>query len=56
MHHFKNADGDIYHINVGRTLEDGKTGVIRERLALEDVRNAGHDVTFEGYGKASAYR
>ena len=53
---FKNADGDIYHINVGRTLEDGKTGVIRERLALEDVRNAGHDVTFEGYGKASAYR
>lgn len=53
---FKNADGDIYHINVGRTLEDGKTGVIRERLALEDVRNAGHNVTFEGYGKASAYR
>ncbi|SDF90630.1 RHS repeat-associated core domain-containing protein [Pedobacter terrae] len=45
-----------YHINVGRTLEDGKTGVIRERLALEDVKNQGHKVTFEGYGKDSDYK
>jgi hypothetical protein len=27
---FERADGSVYHINAGRTLEDGKTGVIRE--------------------------
>jgi len=53
---FERADGSVYHINVGKTLEDGKTGVIRERLALEDVKNAGKEITFEGYGKASAYK
>nr|WP_315034741.1 RHS repeat-associated core domain-containing protein [uncultured Chryseobacterium sp.] len=53
---FKRADKTKYHINVGRTLEDEKTGIKRERLALEDVKNAGHEVTFEGYGKDSAYR
>ncbi|WP_317174882.1 RHS repeat domain-containing protein [Flavobacterium columnare] len=53
---FKRPDGSVYHINVGRTLEDGKTGVIRERLALDDVLAKGHDVTFEGYGKASKYK
>lgn len=53
---FERADGSVYHINVVRTLEDGKTGFIRERLALEDAKNAGHEVTFEGYGKASAYK
>ncbi|WP_136668189.1 DUF6531 domain-containing protein [Flavobacterium sp. H122] len=53
---FKRPDGSEYHINVGRTLEDGSTGVIRERQALEDVINKGHDVTFEGYGKASQYK
>jgi RHS repeat-associated protein len=46
---------DIYHINVGRTLEDSKTGVIRERLALEDAKSAGHNVSFEGYSKDSDY-
>ena len=53
---FKRADGSIYHINVGRTLEDGKTGIKRERQALEDVLNAGYDVSFEGYGKDSDFK
>lgn len=53
---FKKADGSIYHINVGRTLEDGSTGIMRERLAIDDVRAKGHDVSFEGYGKESDYR
>ena len=53
---FKRADGSIYHINVGRTLEDGKTGIKRERQALEDALNAGYDVSFEGYGKDSDFK
>jgi hypothetical protein len=53
---FQGADGSIYHVNVGRTLSDGKTGVVRERIALEDARSAGHNVSFEGYGKDSNYR
>ncbi|MCL5247599.1 RHS repeat-associated core domain-containing protein [Cellulophaga sp. 20_2_10] len=53
---FERPNGSRYHINVGRTLTDGKTGIIRERLALEDVKGKGHKVTFEGYGKDSDYR
>lgn len=53
---FKNADGSVYHINVGRTLEDGTTGIKRERVAIDDVKAKGHDVSFEGYGKDSDYR
>jgi len=53
---FKRGDGSIYHINVGRTLEDGSTGIVREREALADVKAKGHEITFEGYGKASKYR
>ena len=54
--HLERADGSIYHINVGRTLEDGKTGIKRERQALEDALNAGYDVSFEGYGKNSDFK
>lgn len=46
----------IIYINVGRTLEDGKTGIKRERQALEDALNAGYDVSFEGYGKDSDFK
>ena len=53
---FQRADGSIYHINVGRTLNDDKTGIKRERLALEDALNDGHDVSFEGYGRDSEFR
>ena len=53
---FQRADGSIYHINVGRTLNDDKTGIKRERLALEDTLNDGHDVSFEGYGRDSEFR
>ncbi|WP_455063960.1 hypothetical protein [Prevotella fusca] len=53
---FQRADGSIYHINVGRTLNDDKTGIKRERLALEDDLNDGHDVSFEGYGRDSNFR
>jgi RHS repeat-associated protein len=53
---FKRADGSAYHVNVGRTLEDGKTGVKRERVAMQDAVNNGHDVSFEGYGKSSKYK
>jgi RHS repeat-associated protein len=53
---FERANGERYHINVGRTLQDGKTGIIRERQALKDVLDEGIEVTFEGYGKDSDYR
>lgn len=53
---FRRKNGSIYHINVGRTLQDGKTGVIRERLAIDDVKRKGHEVSFEGYGKAADYK
>jgi len=53
---FQRADKSIYHINVGRTLEDGKTGIKRERLALDDVLDKGHDASFEGYGKDSDFK
>jgi len=53
---FKKTDGSVYHINVGRTLQDGETGIKRERLAIDDVKAKGHDVSFEGYGKESDYR
>ncbi len=53
---FKRANGSVYHVNVGRTLEDGTTVLKRERLAIEDVKAKGHDVSFEGYGKESDYR
>ncbi|AZJ33297.1 MULTISPECIES: hypothetical protein [Tenacibaculum] len=47
---FKRADGSVYHINVGRSLADGKTGTIREREVLKDVLDVGEDVSFEAYG------
>ena len=53
---FQRADDSIYHINVGRTLNDDKTGIKRERLALEEALDDGHDVSFEGYGRDSDFR
>jgi len=53
---FEKANGDIYHVNVGKSLDDGLTGIIREREALEDAINAGKNVTFESYGKDKDYR
>jgi RHS repeat-associated protein len=53
---FERVDGSKYHINVGRTLDDGVTGISRERQAIDDVRKKGHDISFEGYGKAKNYK
>lgn len=53
---FQRADKSVYHVNVGRTLEDGQTGIKRERLAIDDVLSKGHDVSFEGYGKESDFK
>ena len=53
---FQRADDSIYHINVGRTLNDDNTGIKRERLALEEALDDGHDVSFEGYGRDSDFR
>lgn len=50
---FKRADGSVYHINVGRSLADGKTGIIREREALKDVLDVGEDSDYRSKVKTS---
>ncbi|WP_437823410.1 hypothetical protein [Tenacibaculum mesophilum] len=50
---FKRADGSVYHINVGRSLADGKTGIIREIEALKDVLDVGEDSDYRSKVKTS---
>ena len=49
---FQRKDGTIYHINIGVSLKDGKTGIARERSAIEDMRALGEEVHFESYGRS----
>ena len=53
---FRHKDtGEIFHVNVGRKnqrsgLEKGGVDpIIRERKALEDIRNIGENISFEHY-------